>query len=199
MAPEQILGEEIDHRSDLYTLGAMLYMCLTGQNHLKPQQWPSIWQNILYETPIHPCDINPEIPQYLGDLCDILLKKTPEERLTSAQSVQKFLRKEQSVTTPIGLETPLQHLLDWQKVHSQGIILLNSLKGLGSQLMFNHLNTYWHSKDWNVIQDTSAIQEDRSNIVVFMSTNTRFDQAPCSQLLTIHILLPPMYDLKLKA
>lgn len=178
MAPEQILGEEIDHRSDLYTLGAMLYMCLTGKKPLEASTMAEYLAKHLYETPIHPCDINPEIPQYLGDLCDILLKKTPEERLTSAQSVQKFLRKEQSVNTPIGLENPLQHLLDWQKVHSQGIILLNSLKGLGSQLMFNHLNTYWRSKDWNVIQDTSAIQEDRSNIVVFMASDTRFDQAP---------------------
>lgn len=176
MAPEQILGEEIDHRSDLYTLGAMLYMSLTGQKPLEASTMAEYLAKHLYETPVHPCTINPEIPQYLGNLCDILLQKTPKERLPSAQAVQKFLRQEKSLETPIGLEIPIQALLQWEQTHDQGIIILNSSKGLGTQQMLNHLQAHWRSKNWSVIQDTQSLQKDQPNVVVLMSNQTDIDK-----------------------
>ena len=172
MAPEQILGEDIDHRSDLYTLGALLYMSLTGQKPFEASTMAEYLAKHLYEEPVHPCLINPEIPQYLGDLCDQLLQKEPSKRLESALAVQKFLKNAKSLHVPTGHETPVQHFIDWQESKPYGIALLPNIKGLGTQQFLKYLYSYWQSKQYQVVQKYSSLPDGTNPIVLLLTNHT---------------------------
>jgi serine/threonine protein kinase len=94
MAPEQIKGTDVDHRSDLYAVGCMLFELVTGRP-------PFIEGDILYaqvnlEPPL-PSSIVPTIPKGLDDLILSLMKKDPDDRPGSASEVRTALRDVTSV------------------------------------------------------------------------------------------------------
>src|ERR1700680_2448465 len=84
MSPEQILGQEIDQRSDLFAFGIILYEMLTGQN-----PWPRKSQVDTLHAILH--DAPPPMQAALGGLVDKLLSKNREERYASAEAVLEAL------------------------------------------------------------------------------------------------------------
>ena len=93
MSAEQARGRKLDHRTDLYSLGVMLYECVTGS---VPFQGPSlavIAQHIS-ATPTPPRFKNPEVSESLEGLILSLLAKKPEDRPVSGEMVAKLLREE---------------------------------------------------------------------------------------------------------
>jgi serine/threonine protein kinase len=94
MAPEQIQGGQVDHRTDLYALGCVLYELLTGTT------WVDTGSNvgaILYQhldrPPTPPQALRPEIPDHLNSLVLDLLAKQPGDRPQAAASVAERLRR----------------------------------------------------------------------------------------------------------
>ncbi|MBT2224326.1 WD40 repeat domain-containing serine/threonine protein kinase [Nonomuraea sp. NEAU-A123] len=94
MAPEQIQGGQIDHRTDLYAFGCVLYELLTGTT------WVETGSNvgaILYQHldrhPAPPKSSRPEIPDHLNSLVLDLLAKQPHDRPQDAASVAERLRQ----------------------------------------------------------------------------------------------------------
>ncbi len=81
MSPEQIRGEEIDPRTDLFSLGATLYEMLTGRKPFAAEDVPSITHRILSDEP----DPAPEIPAALRAAIFRALAKRPEDRFESAR------------------------------------------------------------------------------------------------------------------
>ena len=91
MSPEQALGQVPDVRSDLYSLGVMLYEILCGRPpFLGPDPVAVVSQHI-NTTPIAPRWHNPEIPRDLESLILELLEKDPDKRPTSAAEVKERL------------------------------------------------------------------------------------------------------------
>ncbi|MEM8669068.1 MAG: serine/threonine-protein kinase [Planctomycetota bacterium] len=91
MSPEQTLGETSDERSDLFSLGAVLYEVATG---VAPFQAPSalgVMKRIVDETPKAPHLVNDQIPKPLSDLIMTLLEKKSEDRPESAAVVASAL------------------------------------------------------------------------------------------------------------
>lgn len=87
MSPEQALGEPVDPRSDLFSLGVLLYEALTGTS---PFTAPTPLETVaLVISQPHPPILgrNPRIPRQLGELVDALLSKSPEDRPQSAEEV----------------------------------------------------------------------------------------------------------------
>ncbi len=87
MSPEQGHGDDIDERSDIYSLGVIFYEMLTGE---APYQADSPME-VLYRHAKAPV---PRLPEHLADyqqLLDRLLAKRPAERLQSAAEVAKWL------------------------------------------------------------------------------------------------------------
>jgi TolB-like protein/tetratricopeptide (TPR) repeat protein len=84
MSPEQILGQEIDQRSDLFALGIILYEMLTGQH-----PWPRKSQVDTLHAILH--DDPPAIQAPLAGVVDKLLRKNREERYSSAAAVLEDL------------------------------------------------------------------------------------------------------------
>jgi WD40 repeat protein len=87
MAPEQARGEAVDHRSDLFSLGCVLYRMCTGQGAFRGTTHSALLLAVATDVPVPPCEVNPAVPQALSDLVKRLLAKKPEERPESAAAV----------------------------------------------------------------------------------------------------------------
>lgn len=87
MSPEQANGDAIDPRSDLFSLGSVLYATCTGRPPFRAESTFGILRRIR-ETPPRPIrEINPDIPEWLERIVLKLLEKQPDHRFQSAQQV----------------------------------------------------------------------------------------------------------------
>lgn len=93
MSPEQALGGSIDHRADLFSLGALLYELTTGQRPFRGDYRSALEFAIINDTPQPILELNPEAPPALVKIIDRLLQKPPESRYQSATEVAAELRK----------------------------------------------------------------------------------------------------------
>ncbi len=91
MPPELMLGHPAEPRSDLYSLGVLLYETVTGRPPFLGDQFVAIITQHISSRPVAPSWHNPEVPQALETLILRLLAKTPEERPASAAEVAKAL------------------------------------------------------------------------------------------------------------
>ena len=91
MAPEQALGESADPRSDLFSLGAILYEMCAGQPPFQGNSALAILKQIT-ESKHRPLrELNPDIPEWLAEMVDELLAKKPEDRYQSAADLAEVL------------------------------------------------------------------------------------------------------------
>ncbi|MEM7561368.1 MAG: serine/threonine-protein kinase, partial [Planctomycetota bacterium] len=91
MSPEQAFGQGIDHRSDLFSLGSVLYFILAGRPPFRASGAMAVLHRIC-QTPHRPIqDINPEVPGELADLIDRCLEKDPQKRFQSADQLHSRL------------------------------------------------------------------------------------------------------------
>jgi serine/threonine protein kinase len=91
MAPEQIRGELVDARADLYALGCMLYECLTGRTPFAGGSAQAVLYQHLSELPSPPSRHVDGIPHALDALVLRLLEKRPEDRIGYAEDVAEAL------------------------------------------------------------------------------------------------------------
>jgi eukaryotic-like serine/threonine-protein kinase len=87
MSPEQVRGESVDHRSDLFSLGAIFYEMLTGERAFKRNSGIETLSAILKEDPPDLIDILPTIPPALERLVRRCLEKDREVRFQSARDL----------------------------------------------------------------------------------------------------------------
>jgi tetratricopeptide (TPR) repeat protein len=84
IAPEQITGARVDSRTDLYSLGAVLYLMLTGKRPFSARTLAGYLDKHLHRAVRPPRELVPTVPRKLNDICVRLLSKDPEERFCSA-------------------------------------------------------------------------------------------------------------------
>jgi WD40 repeat protein/serine/threonine protein kinase len=87
MAPEQARGDGVDARSDLFSLGCILYRICTGVSPFQAPDVISTLSALALVTPKAACEINLDLPQAFSDLIAELLSKNPAERPASARVV----------------------------------------------------------------------------------------------------------------
>ncbi|MBK9714380.1 MAG: protein kinase [Kouleothrix sp.] len=93
MAPEQAVGGPIDARADLYAVGVVLYEMLTGQVPFEGDAPTVVVAKHLYEAPVPPRQLNPDLPQVVEAIVLRALAKNPAARYQSAQEMARDLER----------------------------------------------------------------------------------------------------------
>lgn len=104
MAPEQLAGQRVDGRADLYALGAMLYQLLTGSLPLKGDSLSALMYQIANVAPPDVRDLRPELPAELAALLGSLLAKRADDRPASGAEVAAVLRRLGRSVTDVAFE-----------------------------------------------------------------------------------------------
>ncbi|MFF4744997.1 serine/threonine-protein kinase [Streptomyces chengbuensis] len=100
MSPEQIGGGHVDHRSDLYSLGCVLYEIATG---VPPFDLGDAWSILVGHRDTSPRPLRshrPELPDFIEEIVLDLLAKTPEERPVDAKDLRRRIGAGRATATP---------------------------------------------------------------------------------------------------
>jgi eukaryotic-like serine/threonine-protein kinase len=93
MSPEQVLGDKIDGRSNLFSIGAMFYEMVTDRKAFEGVDVESVRQRILDSTPMAPVKVNAKLHPLLSDLIMKALSKDPAERFQNGRELLESLEK----------------------------------------------------------------------------------------------------------
>jgi len=93
MSPEQASGGLVDHRTDLFSLGAILYTMCTGRPPFRADNPLATLRRICEDTPRPIERVNPEVPDWLSAIINRLLEKSPADRFQTAAEVAAVLQK----------------------------------------------------------------------------------------------------------
>jgi serine/threonine protein kinase/tetratricopeptide (TPR) repeat protein len=91
LSPEQATGKPVDGRSDLFSLGALLYECLTGRSAFSGDSVMEIGAQVIHVNPPPPSTVNPAVPAPLDRITMKALEKNIETRYQSAEEMLKDL------------------------------------------------------------------------------------------------------------
>lgn len=91
MSPEQARGEHVDVRADVFSLGCVLYLCLSGRNAFVGESPLAVQAMILFDEPVPIGIVNPEVPPGVQALVNIMLAKDPAARPADGADVTKWI------------------------------------------------------------------------------------------------------------
>ncbi len=116
MSPEQARGGDIDHRSDIFSLGVILFELSTGRRLFRGRNEMDTIRLITESTYPRPREFNPHLPEALEAIILKALEKDPERRYASAHAMQAdleaFVREHQIPVSPLSLGQWMQTLFE---------------------------------------------------------------------------------------
>jgi serine/threonine-protein kinase len=93
MSPEQARGEPLDHRTDLFSLGSVMYTMCAGRPPFRAESTMGVLRRICDETPRDLQEINADVPPWLAGIIGKLLAKTRDARFQSADELARLLER----------------------------------------------------------------------------------------------------------
>ena len=106
MSPEQVQGKPVDHRSDIFSLGVMLYEMTTGQRPFKGDTSALLLSSILKDTPPLASDVSADVPRDLGRIIRHSLAKDPSQRYQTTLDLRNELAELQQDLSSGSLQAP---------------------------------------------------------------------------------------------
>ncbi|MGB6002668.1 MAG: protein kinase, partial [Thermoanaerobaculia bacterium] len=133
MSPEQLEGRELDARTDVFSLGIVLYEMATGERPFRGDSSVSIISSIIRDTPREIDTLRPELPHHLARIIRHSLEKEPQRRYHSALDVRNELEdlKTESASGEVSrMSSPrsrLSRLKLWMTLSAAGLVLAAGL------------------------------------------------------------------------
>jgi serine/threonine-protein kinase len=129
VAPEQITGDEVDPRADVYSLGCVLYECLTGQSPFpRATDVALLWAHV-HEEPTPPSQARPELPRSVDTVFARALAKDPARRYNSAGELVAATRSALGLSV---LAAPARKSRRWVLIGAGALALAGMLAGLAA-------------------------------------------------------------------
>jgi serine/threonine-protein kinase len=105
MPPEQFTGAPIDGRTDLFSLGVILYWMATGEQPFPGETMTTVSYKIVHTEPVPPARLNPLVPAQLDKVIMKCLSKSPADRYQNGEELAHALAEVRSGATPASLQT----------------------------------------------------------------------------------------------
>ena len=175
MSPEQIRGDRLDARSDLFSFGSVLYAICTGHPPFRAESSYAVMRRITDESPRRICESNADIPDWLERLIGMLMAKRIDDRPQSAASVANLLQQclahlEQphSVSLPNELHHPQVTLYRQRK---RNMVMLISVTTLFAMVAWAGLGL-WMDPPKQTATENTATQSSQTNSPAATSPDT---------------------------
>jgi serine/threonine-protein kinase len=138
MSPEQVLGQRVDHRTDIFSLGVMLYEMLTGKAPFGGNSLEALMYQTVNTVPLSPSRINPGVPEMLDLILAKMLEKRPDNRYQSAVDLASDLRECEKhygsiLSTDLGAAVGLHELPSHLAAESDKTLVLAPQVGVHSR------------------------------------------------------------------
>jgi len=165
MSPEQARGEPLDGRSDLFSLGCVLYEMATGTSPFRAETTLATLRRLIDEQPPAMASLNAELPPWFVKIVERLLEKDPAGRFASAKEVSELLEKclahvQQPNYVPLPPELagdarpPISKPI---RARIRGVTIMLSILGIGllatviSQTSPPDISGHWSNDDWGQV------------------------------------------------
>ncbi len=120
MSPEQAMGEPLDQRSDLFSLGSVLYTMCTGRAAFRADSTIAVIRRVCDDAPRPIRELNPEIPEWLVEVVERLLAKNPNDRYQTAAEVANVLEQYLAQIQQLGMSSGHRMLVNRARVSKAG-------------------------------------------------------------------------------
>ena len=167
MSPEQALGEDLDARTDLFSLGAVLYQLCTGIPAFRGISQQVLFQEILTRMPVAPSQLNSELPKRLDDIIGKLLEKDRDLRhQTAADLCADLKRLKRDLDLKRGIASDARHAIAQaiEKLPDAGLLQETSRTG-----SVHHIRTFLRRLPLPHSRKTIAITAGAAILVALIS------------------------------
>ena len=187
MAPEQAEGKASDNRTDIFSLGVLMYEAITGEKPFKGDNYASIISDLLTKQPTSIAELRPDVPALVSRLIMKCLEKNPQNRYQSMDEVRVILSE---VSSAMGSGASLNHGVvsksserDWKVplIAAAGVLLIAATAWLSYLAFFTtnsnntvgRFNLQFHDGDLFNLTDARLLPNGKSVVFAAIENEKR--------------------------